>query len=616
MSLRARLRARLRRSRVGIWYHSDYAAPGLAATSRVDHLEPDRGEKIIARLLQEGLLRPVDVRTPPLVSVGQLRRFHGLDYLERGATREALGRIFGLEPHNVDPESLLGAAKRGVGGTICALHEAAARRLDVAINLGGGFHHAEPEQGAGFCVFNDVGVAVADLRSAGWHGRVAIVDLDFHQGNGNTVAFANDPSVLTYSVHGSVWSHIETDGQEILLTGPVNDRRYLATLHTSLETSLRRFSPSLVVYIAGTDVLAGDRLGSFWLTLRGAFERDRYVARVVRSLGVPLVVTLGGGYSPLAWRSSFLLVRALLTGAWRFDGRSPPSLRARYARIAAGLTARELQGEPIDNLRLTEEDIMGALGGARRTRRFLDFYSAHGMEVAFERYGILDKIRARGFRDLEMELDPSDPTRQVLRVRGRYPPSDEQHLLVELVIRRSYLPSMLEDLDRLEVLSIEWLLLQDPTRDFSLSRPRLPGQKHPGLGIAREFQELFVQACHRLGLMGLQNRPSYYHNALGLALEWRFVDPEIEGRFRAMRAVLADRDVYEATTIVDERRLVTSEGEPFEWIAADHLLPVEPRVRAYFFESETYLGAVRAAKARFLGAGLRVQDPDISSRVG
>ncbi len=603
MSLLSRLGAWWRRDRVGLWYHPEYAAPALAATSRVEHVDPHRGERVLGRLLQEGVLRPVDVRTPPSASVGQLRRFHSLRYLERVSEASALAHVFGLPPEDVDIESLLASSRRAVGGTVSALGEAAHRRLDVAINLGGGFHHAEPEQGSGFCVFNDIGVAIADLRAGGFPGRVAVVDLDFHQGNGNTVAFANDPDVFVYSIHGAVWTRTEANGREIHLTGPVNDRRYLSALRTSLETELRRFRPLVVVYIAGADVLAGDQLGSFWLSPRGAFDRDCHVYRVVRDLGVPLVVTLGGGYSPRAWQVHFRLIRALLTGDFRFDGRPPPSLRSRYARVASSLDPRELRGDTGDDIEITEEDVLGALGVAPTNRRFLDYYSNHGLEVAFERYGVMDRIRARGFRDLSFELDPSDPGRQVLRIRGRSLGRRDLMLLVELVLRRRYKPAFIPGRERVEWLFVEWLLLQDPTRSFSLARPPLPGQDHPGLGIALEIQEILVQACRRLELAGLMDRPAHYHNALYCAAEWRFVDPSVEGRFRALRAALAGLELVEATYAVEQGRMRLDDGEPVRWLAEDHVLPVDPELKAYF-ESAEYRAAVLAEKARLLEAGL------------
>lgn len=605
MSLRRRLGALLRRGRVALWYHQDYALPSLAFTSRVDHIEIDRGERIIARLLQENLVKPVDVRTSPMASLGQLRGFHSLDWLEKAEDSAVLGRIFGLEASQVDVENLLDCSRRGVGGTIAAAHEAAAGRVDVAINLGGGFHHAEPELGSGFCVFNDIGVAISDLRRSGYQGRVAIVDLDFHQGNGNSVAYAADPDVFVYSIHGAVWSHGESGGKEIYLSGGVNDRRYMAQLRTTLETELSRFKPDLVFYIAGADVLAGDRLGAFWLTPKGVFDRDRHVYEVARSLDAPLVVTLGGGYSRQAWLAHFYFARALLTGLWHFDKRSSPTLRARYTRIASELTQSELQGESLGDIVFTEEDIFGALGPHPVVHRFLGFYSVHGMELAFERYGLLEELRGRGFVLEPIEIDPSDPMRQLIRVSGQRPPMAEPHTLVELVLRRRLTQSTVDAVGRFEALFIEWMLLQDPSRDFTLARPRLPGQDHPGLGLSQALQELLLQSCQRLELDALQDRPSHFHMAMLTAREWYFLDPLVEGRFRALRIALQSHEMYEATRLVHVGRMVLGSGEVVQWIPGDHVRPVSSKLMEYF-ASEAYLDLVDAEMERLLGAGLRV----------
>src|SRR5687768_16642168 len=147
-------------SRVRLWYHPEYAPAMLAESARVEGLDPRRGERILLELVEEGLLRPSDVRRAPIAAVGDLLRFHPLSYLEATADRERLARIFGLPSEQVDVDQLLRAQRRAVGGTLEAALAAVHTGSLCAINLGGGFHHAEPEMGSGFCVYNDVGVAI------------------------------------------------------------------------------------------------------------------------------------------------------------------------------------------------------------------------------------------------------------------------------------------------------------------------------------------------------------------------------------------------------------------------------------------------------------------------
>ncbi|TFH29608.1 MAG: histone deacetylase, partial [Myxococcales bacterium] len=196
------------RDQVGLWYHPQYKAEALVESARVPGIEVARGEKILGSLSAEGLLRPKRVRPAPLIALADLARAHADSYLEKTARPEYLGRIFGLEAHDIDVDSLLIAQRRQVGGTVEAARWALEDSRRIGFNIGGGFHHAEPEAGAGFCVYNDVAVAIAALRADGFDAPVAIIDLDYHQGNGNIVAFEADDSVLTYSIHGSVWSHV------------------------------------------------------------------------------------------------------------------------------------------------------------------------------------------------------------------------------------------------------------------------------------------------------------------------------------------------------------------------------------------------------------------------
>jgi acetoin utilization deacetylase AcuC-like enzyme len=316
-----RLRAARRLERdVGVWYHSAYAAHGMMASSRVSNIDPTRGETVISMLAEEGLLRPGDVRASPPVSVEELALFHPISYLERSADPEVLGHVFGLEPADVDVDRLLVAQRRAVGGTIAAARSVVARERRVSFNLGGGFHHAEHDRGSGFCVYNDIAVAIAVLRREGFSGKIAIVDLDFHQGNGNLLGFVDDPTVLNYSIHGSVWSHVEASrARQILVQPGTGDESYLAVLDASLLPSLEDHGAELIFYVAGNDVLKDDRLGSFNLTLEGVLARDRRVCDAAMKLGVPLVVTMGGGYSE--------------AGVGR-DGELPP-LRAVWRRARA-----------------------------------------------------------------------------------------------------------------------------------------------------------------------------------------------------------------------------------------------------------------------------------------
>ena len=570
------------RDHIGLWYHPQYKAEALVESARVPGIEVARGEMILGALGAEGLIRPKQVRPAPLVSLADLAKAHAEAYLDKTARPEYLGRIFGLEAHDVDVDPVLTAQRRQVGGTVDAARWAVQDADRVAFNIGGGFHHAEPEAGAGFCVYNDIAVAVAVLRDDGFDAPIAIVDLDYHQGNGNIVAFEDDESVFTYSIHGSVWSHIEAaQDEQLLLPSKTDDETYLRELGQTLPHALDKLKLGLIFYVAGNDVLAGDRLGEFALTRQGVLERDRFVIEEARQRECPVVVTLGGGYSDAAWPASTDFIRWLLIDEAEVNEEPKKSIYEQYAQISQELDPQELQ-RPSGEWVLTEADLLGDLAGPRyKSTRMLDFYSRHGIEFALEKYGVTDQVRNLGFTDLELAVDPSDPERQHLTLHGEK--GGNKHLLVDLVLRRVTRPAPegIEPPDEIRMLYIEWLMLQNPCEEFSLRNPQWPGQDYPGLGIGEEVVLMLFQAAQRLELDALAHHPSRYHIAFIGRGQSFFLDPAIQGRFEAIREVLASLDLTEAAWKMERGEVCWSDGEVIEWIPEDIVIPASDRLFAY-----------------------------------
>ena len=596
-----RARRRLRDT-LGLWYHPQYKAEALAESARVPGIEVARGEKILGSLAGEGLIRPEQVRPAPLAKLTSLAKVHSDVYLDKTARPEHLGQIFGLEAALIDVDPILIAQRRQVGGTVDAARWAALKPGRVAFNIGGGFHHAEPDQGSGFCVYNDIAVAIALLRAEGFEAPIAIIDLDYHQGNGNIVTFEDDETVFTYSIHGSVWSHVEgAVDQQFLLPSKTDDAAYLGKLGETLPTALDALEPGLCFYIAGNDVLQGDRLGEFFMTREGVLERDRFVIELARARGCSVVVTLGGGYSEDAWRSSKDFIRWLLIDEIRVSGEPETSLFERYSEIARELDPYELQ-RPSGDWEITEADLMGDLAGPRyKSTRILDYYSRHGLEFALEKYGMMDEIRKRGFTEPRLTVDPSDPERQHITLHATK--DGEEHLLVDQVLLRVVRPAPegLEPPDDIRLLYVEWMLLQNPTEEFSLRHPQWPGQDHPGLGIGEQMMQMLFQGATRLELDGLAHHPSHYHIAFIGGGQFFFLDPEIQGRFEAIREVLTPLDLAEAAWKMERGEVCWSDGEPVEWIPEDIVVPASERLVAYLGSrnyQEPRAQAQAAAKAR------------------
>jgi acetoin utilization deacetylase AcuC-like enzyme len=247
------------------------------------------------RVLAEALVPLERLHEPEPVSKRDLLLVHDAAYvgaLESGALGAAESRRIGF-PWS---PALVERSKRAVGGTC----EAAAAALEhgVAVNLAGGTHHAFPSHGEGFCVFNDVAVAVRALQREHRIARAAIIDLDVHQGNGTHAIFAGDGSAFTFSMHGGRnYPFRKVPGSlDVELEDGTTDDHYLDVLAEHLPRVLSAARPDVVFYLAGADPHEGDTLGRLRLTFDGLERRDAMVLAACRDIGVPLCVTIAGGY--------------------------------------------------------------------------------------------------------------------------------------------------------------------------------------------------------------------------------------------------------------------------------------------------------------------------------
>ncbi len=233
-------------------------------------------------------------------SDGELALVHAPAYVQAisdGSVDERVLREIGL-PWS---EALAERARRSVGATIAACRTAL--RDGVAANIAGGTHHAYPDKGGGFCVFNDAAVAarlmqVEQARLGRRPPHVAIVDLDVHQGNGTARIFRDDPTVFTLSLHGqkNFQFRKEAGDLDVGLPDGTGDDAYLEALEAALQELSQRFDPQLVIYLAGADPHEGDRLGRLKLTWDGLEARDRRVFDWAWQRGLPLACAMAGGY--------------------------------------------------------------------------------------------------------------------------------------------------------------------------------------------------------------------------------------------------------------------------------------------------------------------------------
>ena len=247
------------------------------------------------RVVADGILPPSRVLEPDRAARADLCLVHTPDYVCR-FTDGRLGpdavRRLGF-PWS---DQLVERAYRSVGGTIAAAR--AALTHGIGVNLAGGTHHAFPGHGEGFCAFNDVAVAIRVLQRDGRIGRAAVIDLDVHQGNGTNAIFAGDDRVLTFSMHGAKNYPFRRvpGGLDIELPDGTEDDEYLEALRGALPRAIGEARPDLVCYLAGADPLAGDLLGRLRLSHAGLARRDAMVLEACREVGIPVVITVAGGY--------------------------------------------------------------------------------------------------------------------------------------------------------------------------------------------------------------------------------------------------------------------------------------------------------------------------------
>ncbi|MEL6342918.1 MAG: histone deacetylase [Myxococcota bacterium] len=234
---------------------------------------------------------------PPAVTDAQVRLAHDADYVERVVT----GQLTPREVRRIGfpwSEQMVARERRSVGGTLAAAR--AALRFGRGVNLAGGTHHAHAAQGGGYCIFNDAAVALRVLQQAGRIREALVVDCDVHQGDGTATIFADDPSVFTLSLHGGDNYPFRKPASDLDVPLPTGtgDAAYLQALEDALDFCFRQIVPDIVVFQSGVDPWEGDRLGTLSLTRAGMGARDRVVFDRCAARGIPVAVSMGGGYAP------------------------------------------------------------------------------------------------------------------------------------------------------------------------------------------------------------------------------------------------------------------------------------------------------------------------------
>lgn len=234
---------------------------------------------------------------PSLVDVADLMNVHTQRYVDgilKGQLQYKEERRLGLPwSYGLARRSRL-AVKGTINAALMALQDG------IAGNIAGGTHHSFPDWGEGFCVFNDVAVAIEVLKKSMWINKAMIIDCDVHQGNGNAEYFRNDPDVFTFSIHGQKNYPFKKppSSYDVGLPDKTGDREYIQALSTAMDYIFSQFKPDIIFYLGGIDILETDHFGRLSITMDGLIERDHLVIENVYNQNIPLVLLMSGGYAP------------------------------------------------------------------------------------------------------------------------------------------------------------------------------------------------------------------------------------------------------------------------------------------------------------------------------
>ncbi|MBA3871259.1 MAG: histone deacetylase [Anaerolineae bacterium] len=248
------------------------------------------------RVVDEGIIRPEDLMVPEAATDEQILRAHDADYLEKvksgTLTAKEIRRIgFPWTPEMVE------RSRRSSGATIAACRTALVEGF--AVNLAGGTHHAFRDHGEGYCVFNDSAIASRAMQAEGRVRRMVILDCDVHQGNGTAAILKDDSTIFTFSIHGekNFPYHKEQSDLDVELLDGTGDQVYLDILEEGIQRALAMSHADLAIYLAGADPYEKDRLGRLKLTKDGLRQRDELVLGLCKARGLPVAITMAGGYA-------------------------------------------------------------------------------------------------------------------------------------------------------------------------------------------------------------------------------------------------------------------------------------------------------------------------------
>ena len=295
-----------------IVFSSDYL---VGVSTYGDHHSFDifKYKRIRDLLISDKIVKPKQILQPQIAAFSDVALVHTEKYIQHIKDPITVNQLLKIEINSLWDNTVLEYFLAVSGGTIYAACKALEYRKPV-FNFGGGFHHAQPESAEGFCLINDVAIAIKKIKNKRKVNKVLIVDLDYHQGNGNLLIFKDDPTVFTFSVHADRW--LEEEGQAnkgILVDSDISNEDYLDLISRELDSILEKFKPGIIFYIAGSDPYEKDELADMKIDRETMLKRNMYVISRANEIDTPIVILPGGGYGKDSWEIYYDFVKTTMT---------------------------------------------------------------------------------------------------------------------------------------------------------------------------------------------------------------------------------------------------------------------------------------------------------------
>ncbi len=302
--------ALLRRKKPRVIFSSQYTV-GLSAMSDAA-FEVQKFKRIRDELVEARLVKPKHFLYPEPCSYDDIRLAHTEKYVKHIQDPVFVNQALRVNVNSIWENTILEYFRAATGGTILAAFYACMHGKNV-FNLAGGFHHAHADKAEGFCLINDVAIAIKKIQKKDENKRVLVIDLDYHQGNGNALIFRNDPRVYTFSIHADNWVDVDCrSNTDILVPSEISNRKYLELIKKEVPDVLGDFEPDLIFFIAGSDPYEYDTLADMKISRSAMLERNMFIYRLSRNYNIPMAVLPAGGYGPNSWEVYFDFIKEAL----------------------------------------------------------------------------------------------------------------------------------------------------------------------------------------------------------------------------------------------------------------------------------------------------------------